>query len=141
MFDNVKQFHQKFGLLCYDTPGPLSSRKLGERIEFLQEELNEFITACGLQDLAGQADALVDLVYVALGTAVMLGLPWPELWDDVQRANMAKERGIGKRGHLVDCIKPAGWVGPQTLDLLRAAGYEPQDWLELDSHKDDKGAW
>ncbi len=44
------------------------------------------------QDLPKIADALVDLVYVALGTAHMHALPWQKLWDDVQRANMSKER-------------------------------------------------
>lgn len=141
-FQDVRDFHQKFELLCFDKPARLTQRKLKERIEFMQEELNEFIEGCGLeygsanegehnvlydtgeQDLAGQADALVDLVYVALGTAVMLGLPWDWLWDDVQRANMAKVRGMTKRGHAVDVTKPPGWQGPQTQRILDLAGYQ-----------------
>ena len=137
MFKDVKDFHQKFGLLCHDTPGHLSRRKLGERIEFLSEELNEFIEACKTQDLAEQADALVDLVYVALGTAVMLGLPWDELWADVQRANMAKVRGVGKRGHAVDCVKPPGWSPPQGHAILLAAGYDQASRHE-ERHRDDQ---
>lgn len=148
-FQDVRDFHQKFELLCFDKPARLTKRKLVERIEFLQEELNEFVEGCGLclyveptasgyavevtdgemetplpQDLAKQADALVDLVYVALGTAVMLGLPWDWLWDDVQRANMAKVRGMTKRGHAVDVTKPPGWQGPQTQRILDLAGYQ-----------------
>ena len=37
-------------------------------------------------------DALIDLTYVAMGTAYMMGLPWQDLWDEVQRANMSKVR-------------------------------------------------
>ena len=125
MVKDVAKFQLKFGQLVYKHPGHLTHRKLQERIDFLQEELDEFKKACDEQDLAEQADALVDLVYVALGTANMLGLPFDELWSDVQRANMAKKRGVGKRGHLVDCIKPEGWVGPKTMDILIANGYNP----------------
>jgi predicted HAD superfamily Cof-like phosphohydrolase len=151
-FQDVRDFHQKFELLCFDNPARLTKRKLVERIEFMQEELNEFIEGCGLvtmensdspgipvlsyeddgeQDLAKQADALVDLVYVALGTASMMGLPWDWLWDDVQRANMAKVRGMTKRGHAVDVTKPPGWQGPQTERILELAGYQ-QDSEERD---------
>lgn len=123
MFEDVKAFHRKFGLLVSETPTHLTRRKLAERVECLQEELNEFADASEAQDLEGQADALVDLVYFALGTAVMLGLPWKQLWKDVHRANMAKERGTTRRGHKVDVRKPEGWVGPQGLKILQAAGY------------------
>jgi len=124
MFKDVKAFHKKFKLLNSDTPGLLTRRKLFERVEFLTEELEEFKQGVMTQDLAMQADALVDLVYVALGTAIMLGLPWETLWDDVQRANMEKVRGVGKRNHLVDCIKPPGWVPPHTMMILVEAGYD-----------------
>lgn len=134
---DVAKFQDKFGQLVYNQPGHLTLRKLQERIQFLQEELDEFKKACDEQDLAEQADALVDIVYVALGTANMLGLPFDELWSDVQRANMAKVRGIGKRGHLVDCIKPEGWVGPKTMDILIANGYNPSVHANPEHFRDD----
>lgn len=165
-FDDVREFHVKFGHLTNDSPVHLTKRKLLERIKFLQEELDEFTEAAGYerrsrvdndnefidtyfeklnldlgtevdQDLPLQADALVDMVYVALGTAVMLGLPWQELWDDVQRANMSKTRGVGKRGNLVDCIKPDGWEPPKTLKILLANGYNADHQFNCESHKDD----
>ena len=47
---------------------------------------------------------------------------WDELWDDVQRANMSKERATkasdSKRGSTFDVIKPAGWVGPRTDEII-----------------------
>lgn len=144
-FKDVRDFQEKFGHLSHYKPTKLTKRKLLERIKFMQEELDEFTRGCGItrmhgaltpedvyyddggvQDFAEQADALVDLVYVALGSAVMLGLPWQELWDDVQRANMAKERGISHRGNLVDCIKPPGWVPPKTEEILVQAGYNKE---------------
>jgi hypothetical protein len=57
--------------------------------------------------------------------ASMIGLTqqdWDDFWDDVQRANMTKERcerpADSKRGSVWDVIKPAGWVSPQTEHLL-----------------------
>jgi predicted HAD superfamily Cof-like phosphohydrolase len=127
-YENVKEFHQKFDIIVNDRPTHLTKRKLQERVECMQEELNEFKDACEKQDLAAQADALVDLVYFAKGTAVMLGLPWQDLWDDVHSANMEKVRGVGPRGHAVDCVKPAGWIPPQTAVILKDAGYNREQF-------------
>jgi predicted HAD superfamily Cof-like phosphohydrolase len=137
-FEDVILFHQKFGLLSHRKPVHLTRRKLGERIDFIGEEFIEFQEACNAQDLAAQADALIDIVYVSMGTADMLGLPWDALWADVQRANMTKERGRTKRGHVVDVTKPAGWVGPKTLEILIAAGYNPRIDSREENHRDDE---
>ena len=104
----------------------------------MAEELAEFSDACGMiasfsastiddvtNDLAGQADALVDLVYFAIGTAIMLGLPFEELWNDAHRANMTKVRGATHRGHPNDVTKPEGWVPPKTVEILSFYGYRP----------------
>lgn len=148
-FDDVCEFQEKFNMLRGHHPRQLTTERLRERIEFLWEEFSEFVAGCGYLatapgghpteisgklkltpngkvDIAEQADALIDLVYVAMGTAAMMGLPWQELWDDVQRANMSKERGITHRGHSMDCVKPAGWVGPKTMEILLAYGYDPK---------------
>jgi predicted HAD superfamily Cof-like phosphohydrolase len=141
-FKDVSKFHRKFGQLSSRRIRHLTKRKLAERIKFMLEELIEFADGAGIvvyvdpvkreftthatdhpQCLACQADALIDLVYVAKGTADMMGLPWKELWDDVQRANMAKVRGTTHRGNKVDVTKPEGWVGPQTEAILKANGY------------------
>lgn len=163
-FVDVMKFHVKFGQLATAFPRHLTQRKLGERINFMFEELKEFAEAAGFrqdithdedsgrpniifaiddqnvpQDIALQADALVDLVYVAKGTAVMMGLPWEELWDDVQGANMRKVRGMTHRGNLMDVSKPPGWVGPRTMEILQAAGYAPPtsdaDYAEDEVHR------
>lgn len=137
-FEDVVEFHDKFDLGIRTSPGHLTRRKLQERIDFMQEELNEFIEGANTQDLSEQADALIDLVYVAMGTAHMLGLPWKQLWDDVHRANMAKVRGIGKRGNLNDCIKPADWTPPMTTTILVHNGYSLESQKYVAEYRDDK---
>ena len=131
---DIRDFNTKFQLAQYKEPGHLRKWRLEERVDFMKEELQEFIDATKTQDLAGQADALIDLVYVAKGTAIMLGLPWEELWVDVQRANMAKELREVHLGdsHKLGVFKPLGWQGPKTKSILVANGYSRDYWLHDD---------
>jgi predicted HAD superfamily Cof-like phosphohydrolase len=121
-FLQVKEFQRKFGLMCADTPRHITNRLLEERAKFIAEELEEFKRAAERQDLAGLADALIDIVYVAKGTAAMMGLPWATLWNDVHNANMRKVKLAGLAAHKKNVGKPPGWVGPQTEAILEAAG-------------------
>lgn len=135
--EDVRAFHQKFDILNNSIPTMLTRRKLIERIECMQEELDEFKKAVETQDFPEQADALIDLVYFAKGTAVMMGLPWAALWDDVQRANMSKVRGVGKRGHAVDMVKPEGWQKPDGEKILQAAGWRLTEYTDEAGRVDD----
>lgn len=128
---DVRRCHEKFGILTSEYPQHLSFRLLNERVDFLQEELDEFKAAASQQDMTKMLDALLDLVYVAKGTAVMSGLGgpvWEDAWLEVQRSNMEKVRGVGKRGHAVDLVKPAGWLRPQLEQVLDRHGYDPLAW-------------
>ncbi|QGH72159.1 MAG: NTP-PPase [Caudovirales sp. ctOwN3] len=126
-YEDVCAFHEKFGLMPKGTiPKSLDSNTAKFRILFLEEELNEFKQAVAENDLEGMADALIDLVYVAMGTSVLMQLPWQQLWDEVQRANMTKVRADdetqSKRGSSLDVIKPAGWKAPDIKGVLDNAG-------------------
>lgn len=67
-------------------------------------------------DVAGCADALADLTYVTIGSNVNWGIPGAHVWDEVQKANMAKAGGPvredGKR------LKPEGWQPPNIEGVL-----------------------
>lgn len=123
--EDVRDFHTKFGVPMADRPAFLEESMEEFRTKFMQEELNEFSDACGIGNMEKAADALVDLVYVVIGTALMMGLPWPELWAEVQRANMEKRRAVSasesKRGSTLDVVKPEGWRGPDHLPALQRA--------------------
>lgn len=133
-FQDVQDFHDKFGVPRHQRPTLLTGEALEFRIKFLEEELAEFKKAhadleAGLiteaEALEQAADALVDEVYVAMGTADMMGLPWQQLWDEVQRANMEKVRATeasqSKRGSALDVIKPDGWKAPDHRPALGLA--------------------
>ena len=120
MFDDVANFHELIlQTHAEPTPSLISAEYCIERARFLHEELDEFCTASNSGDIVGVADALADLVYVALGTAYKMGLPFGKIWDTVHSANMRKVAGQTKRGNKVDAKKPEGWVGPEA-EIARA---------------------
>lgn len=115
-FQDVQAFFEKFEVPKASKPQLLDAETFAFRLGHLEEELAELSYSQKHGDLEGVADALVDLVYLAMGTAIAMGLPWEKLWAEVQRANMSKVRAKSKeeskRGSALDVIKPEGWVGP-----------------------------
>lgn len=112
-FDSVRQFHEKI-LGIHDTkPTFQLPVEFTQRVAFMEEEIEELGQAYCDGDMVGVADALADLVYVALGTAHMMGIPFDEVFKVVHAANMQKMRGMTKRGMVYDAVKPEGWVGPE----------------------------
>ena len=114
MYDDIEEFHEH--VLNLEKPtqvGIISDEFILERTRFLNEEVEEFTTTGMSGDMVGVADALADIVYVALGTAWLMGIPFQAIWDVVHSANMKKVRGITKRGNKHDAVKPEGWVGPE----------------------------
>lgn len=137
-FDDVGTFHARFGLpsAMVDGTGPREvwndDQLIEFRVKFMQEELDEFIEGRDERDPAKMADALIDLVYVAMGTAHFMGIPWQELWDEVQRANITKVRAAkdgsdSLRGSGFDVVKPAGWRGPDIDGILKKHGFPIKD--------------
>lgn len=132
-FSDVGDFHRRFALHASDrSPGPTGAEHDEElmrfRIGFLHEELKEFIEALEKGDLAEAFDALIDLNYVSLGTAHLLGFPWEDGWAAVQAANMAKQRAASDgsdsaRGSSFDVVKPPGWTPPDIEGILAEYGF------------------
>ncbi|HUW45932.1 MAG TPA: hypothetical protein VMW50_09085 [Dehalococcoidia bacterium] len=123
---DIAQMHDKFWSNVKLKPSVCDKATLLARADFLQEELDEFRRAVENGDYLEQIDALVDLVVVAKGTAVMMGLRWKWHWDEVHRANLMKEVGANKKRPDMpfDLVKPKGWIGPNHLVILdKYSGY------------------
>ena len=120
---DIKDFHEKFGLKYEGKPRTLPNELRVFRIDFMDEEISEYAMASAQKDLHDQLDALVDLVYVALGTATLHGFNFPEAWRRVHEANMKKVRATdikdSKRRSIYDVIKPLGWEPPDLSDLVK----------------------
>lgn len=126
MIDDVAAFHEKFGLpfngqdIIFGDDIQAGLDALLFRMKFLREETEEFNEAFGESNRVKAFDAMLDLAYVALGTALFMGVTpaqWRAGWAAVHAANMAKVRvakaDLSKRGSAFDVVKPAGWVGPE----------------------------
>jgi predicted HAD superfamily Cof-like phosphohydrolase len=127
-FDDVARFHEKFDLPTELGPQPNDEERMKFRIKFLEEELKEFKDAYAEGDHAKMFDALIDLTYVAMGSAYCLGYPWQEGWDRVQWANMnkvrAQEDGSDSARHSrFDVVKPPGWMPPDLVSVLAKYGF------------------
>jgi len=95
---------------------PLDADKLAFRLDQIEEEQTELVTAFAKGDAEGVVDALVDIVVFSLGTLAIAGVDVQKAWDEVHAANMAKKRGV-KEGREQsggwDLIKPKDWRGPK----------------------------
>lgn len=122
LYQDIIDFHEKFGLNKPDQPTNLWETTWEFRRKFMQEELEEYEEAYSNGDPEKMLDALVDLVYVVLGTACMHGFDFNEAWRRVHDANMQKVRAStadqSKRGSTLDVVKPLGWVAPDLSDLV-----------------------
>ena len=120
--EDIEQFHRKFDLSPNEKPGPLNFELQDFRTNFLKEELREYEIAIVSCDCEKAFDALIDLVYVALGTAYLHGFPFAEGWARVHEANMKKIRAVREvdslRGTTFDVVKPDGWTAPDLSDLV-----------------------
>lgn len=105
----VREFHAKFGVT--DSPTPDISQHRDLRVRLIAEEFSELREALDANDAVEVADALADLLYVVIGSALQWGIPLDRVLAEVHRSNMTKDGG-GKR-----------------IDgkILKGPGYEPPD--------------
>lgn len=134
MVADIRDFHEKFGLEYNGKPRMLVRELSDFRRKFMLEEFKEYCDATddartSLQYneavapyLEQMLDGLVDLVYVALGTAHLHGFDFNEAWRRVHEANMKKVRAErpeqSKRGTTFDVVKPPGWKPSSLRDLV-----------------------
>ena len=124
-FNRVGEFRRTMSLPIGDTPQLLTAAETSYFTRFIMEELSEYLRAFEEGDLTGAADAIVDLIYVTMGCAHAMGLPFDKLFDVVHKANMAKEPAgeftRSLRGSQYDVVKPFDWVAPET-EIARILG-------------------
>jgi len=115
LFENVRDFVKLFTPeLISKTPTDLNDIKISKlRMDRLIEEINEYKVAVNKSDLVGQLDALVDIVYIALGNAVYQGFNFNEAFRRIHLSNLCKQSSGG------DIIKPPGWQKPDLTDLVK----------------------
>lgn len=93
------------------------SEILSLRIALMDEEFDELIQALHWGDRVLIAKELADLVYVVVGTAVDLGIPFDRVFDIVHASNMSKFNEDGEPYEVADngkIRKGPNYVDPHT---------------------------
>lgn len=142
-FNTVNFFHTICGLTTYDRdrvpmlPGAHKPYKRGPTVctgtelremrrRLMAEEWQEYEDAEASDDLVEIADALADLIFIAMGTAIEYGIPLPEIFKEVCDTNEAKVPPGGptyrEDGKI---LKPEGWKPPDVAGILRQFGWRP----------------
>lgn len=142
MLLDVSRFNKQVtGLPMPDQPKTLGVRRARWAETAMLEEVQEFMDATAEGNVPDAADALVDLVYFALGRLAEMGVPAKAVFDDVQRANMEKQQGTlskrpGSLGH--DAVKPANWKAPNhewlvglDLEMVESLQRRAELWDQL----------
>jgi predicted HAD superfamily Cof-like phosphohydrolase len=112
IFRMVRHFHEVAGVPISVGPSILSPGRLSARVEWLREEVNELESATTLVD---QVDAAVDVIYVALGALVEMGVELQDPLQLVHESNLAKAWPDGSfhKTAAGKIIKPSEWKSPR----------------------------
>lgn len=132
---DVAKFHKACKIPTLAHPGVPSMDRQELRVKLIVEEIvEELIPAMGFKlywnentdaytfmydqepDIVEIADAICDGIFVLQGAALEYGIPMDEIWDEVQRTNMAKTDGPVRDDGKI--MKPEGWQPPDIKKIL-----------------------
>lgn len=163
MHEFVKRFHEATLIPVGSKPSPLAPDRLKLRLK-LFDEFFELLGASGMgdrqveflerltkdaiddlrggdQDIVEMADALGDIVVVAFGMAIEMGVNLNRVLGEIMRANMSKldEHGnplinqCGRGNCEQPCMDKSHWPKPDDPHgkVLKASGYTPPDIAPL----------
>ena len=99
-------------------------RLIDFRISLIDEEYDELIQALQWGDPALIAKEIADVVYVVVGTAIALGIPFDEVFAAVHESNMSKldDQGQPYRREDGKILKGPNYIPPeaQIAKLVRS---------------------
>ena len=114
---DVADFFWKFKQNMPDKPTLIKNFEL--RHQLISEELEEYWNACKKGDLVEVTDALMDMLYVVIGSALAHGIRIEDYWKEVHRTNMKKQGGSTRKDGKI--LKPQGWEPPRIAEILNRA--------------------
>ena len=106
--------------------GPDNRLRLLFRLKHIQEEMQEALDAVDSNDIVEMADAMADIVYLALGVCHDLKIPFEHVFAEIHRSNMTKERvkdaSESKRNDPHDLKKGPTFSPADVKSVLQAHG-------------------
>ena len=127
-FDAVVEFHRAYGVPVPEEPCIPPAEIIDLREALIREELEEYLVAARSGDIVETADALADLAYVVIGSAVAHGLGrFDEIFAEVHRSNMSKLGADGKPIYREDgkVLKGPNFTPPSLAQFCQEGSDEP----------------
>ena len=120
--DKVKEFHEKFGQKISNSQ-TWDKDTAERRVNLISEEYMEFLTGIKNDDPVEVLDALIDLTYVVLGSAIEMGFSdkFQKGFDEVHASNMSKLGEDGEPIYREDgkVLKGPNYVRPDLKKVLQ----------------------
>lgn len=118
--DYVLQFHRKFGHPIGEKGRVPSDAEEILRTNLLAEEVCEYLNAVGSEDRVEILDALADIIFIAIGTAITYGFDIDEAMYRVTASNLSKLGADGKPIYREDgkVAKGENYFPPKLDDLI-----------------------
>jgi predicted HAD superfamily Cof-like phosphohydrolase len=120
--NRVKHFHDSFNIKNHHSPTLLSKEEYELRYNLIKEENEEYLNACKNNDIVEIADALGDILYIALGTLLRHGLhdKIDEVFEEIHNSNMSKLDDNGKPIYREDgkVLKGPNYFKPNIKKIL-----------------------
>ena len=120
-YQDLIDFHRACDVPVLSGAAIPSPDRVKLRRDLLAEEYGELDRGVEAGDLVEIADGLVDMIYIAIGTALEYGIDLPAVWDEIHASNMRKvDPATGKVEKREDgkVMKPAGWTPPNVRAAL-----------------------
>lgn len=123
LINDVAEFHKAFSIPVEVSPTIPNAETQKLRYDLALEELNEFKEACEKKDIVEIFDAIVDQLYILLGTAHSFGLSDALIngFKEVHRSNMTKLTAEGKvvRNSAGKVLKSELYIKPDLTTVLK----------------------
>lgn len=119
-FEKVENFMRAFGQEVKPVPELAEFNTAELRLDLINEEVEELMTAVDNDDIVEIADALTDILYVVYGTGHAYGIDLDDCFDEVHRSNMSKLGEDGKPLYREDgkVLKGPDYFPPNLEDVL-----------------------
>lgn len=121
LIDKVEEFNTAFNLPIRKQATNLNRNEIVFQYRLLLEELEEYADAAADGDLVEVADAIGDMLYVLLGTAISHGIQdkLEAIFNEIHRSNMSKlEDGKPLHNEYGKAIKSSSYSPPNIKFLL-----------------------
>jgi predicted HAD superfamily Cof-like phosphohydrolase len=111
----VREFHDKVGVSMPDGYTQIHWDEFLVRHRMLKEEYLEYLNASSVVDVV---DAFADMIYVIVGTMLIMGIDPDAVFEEVHRSNMTKDGA--NRNSEGKILKDENFIAPNLRAVIGA---------------------